>query len=317
MAAPLSEFAATPARVVVHDPSPTGALDALAAVPADELKERTLFAAHPDAAAFAEQHAALVRAIEEAGVEVVRLDELVAGSDVWRHVAANPNQVYTRDSVITLPWLPGAYVAGAMRVPIRRSEVEVMSAALRNLGLRELFAMPPGRYLEGGDVIPLVRAGRRTLLVGYGPRSARESIDLLWERLAPDALDEVVGIELEPWRMNLDGVLVPVASDTFLVHPGSIRGSFVRDARGEREVDVLDLLRESAMEPIEVTRKESMEMQACNCFCLGDRRIVCYDLCSRTVEALRERGITLTAVPGSELIKGTGGPRCMTRPIYG
>jgi N-dimethylarginine dimethylaminohydrolase len=311
-----SEFSAVPARILVHDPSRTGAFDLLREVPRDELKERTLYSDVPDEDAFAEQHAALVQAIEAAGVEVVGLREVVGGTAAWRGVERNPNHVYTRDSAITLPWLPGHYLRCAMRAPIRRPEPGVLAQALARLGLRELLAAPADHVLEGGDVIPLAREGRRTLLVGFGPRTVRRSLDLLWERLAPWALDEIVGIELDASRMNLDGVLVPVADDTALAHPGSIVRSFVLDERGERPVDVLALLRAEGMEVIEVTREESMAMQACNCLCLGARRIVCYDLCERAVDTLRQRDLDVTAIPGSELIKGTGGPRCMSRPLY-
>lgn len=316
-AAPLGELEAVPARLIVHDPAATGALDALAGATRAELKERTLFAERPESRGFAAEHAALVRALEEAGVEVVRLADLIGGSELWNEVETNPNLVYTRDAAITLPWLPGCYVGGAMRMPIRRPEVAVMAAALEALGLRELFRMPPDRFLEGGDVIPLVRDGRRALLVGFGPRTDRRSIDLLCERLLPRALDEIVGVRLAAERMNLDGVLVPVADDTVVAHPASIEAAFLRDARGERPVDVLRLLRELGMTAIEVTRRESTALQACNCLCLGGRRVVCYDLAPRVVEALRRRDVEVTTIPGSELIKGTGGPRCMTRPAYG
>jgi N-dimethylarginine dimethylaminohydrolase len=313
----LSEFEATPIRIVVHDPSTTNAFDVLAGVPEERLTERTLFRAHPDRGAFAAEHAALVGALRAADVPVVTLSELIGDEEIWDEVRHNPNHVYTRDSAITIPWLPGWYIGAAMRAPIRRPEPPATAAALRALGLRELFSTPTDHFLEGGDVIPLAHNGLRALLVGFGPRSTRGGIDVLCERLMPWALDEVVGVELAEWRMNLDGVLVPVADDTVVAHPGSIEAAFVRDGAGERPVDVGELLRRMGMTVIEVTREESMEMQACNCLCLGNRRMISYDLAPRVLGALRERGIEVTAIPGSELIKGTGGPRCMTRPIYG
>ena len=311
-----AEHATPPRRVVVHDPTETQAFEVLERVAEDELRERTLFAARPEREAFAAQHAALVAALRAASVEVVRLGGVVGGHDLWRHAHGDPNQVYTRDPVITLPWLAGWFVGGAMRTPIRRGEVALMGAALQALGLRELFTMPAGCFLEGGDVIPFVRGGRRSLLVGFGPRSSRRGLDVLCERLLPWAADEVVAIRLDDRRMNLDGVLVPVAADTVLAEPGSIETAFVRDRTGERAVDVLDLLRSDGMTVLEVTREESTAMQACNCVCLGGRRIVCYDLCERVVDALGGCGIDVCTIPGSELVKGTGGPRCMTRPLY-
>jgi N-dimethylarginine dimethylaminohydrolase len=308
------EHDAPPVRVLVHDPAQTSALERLLAVPADDLEECTLFRHHPDPQTFARAHAALVAAVEAAGVEVVRLLDLV-DEQGRRALDENPNHVYTRDAAITLPWLPGRFVRGVMRRPPRRGEPDVLASALEALELEQLLA-PDGCFLEGGDVIPLARGGRRTLIVGFGPRSSRDAIDVLWRHLHPLALDEVVGVEIVPERMNLDGVLVPVTDDTAVVDRSSIARSFVLDGHGERPVDVVALLSDLGLEPLEVTREEATLQQACNCFCLGGRRVIAYDLCERVVRELRARDVDVTTVPGGELIKGTGGPRCMTRPLY-
>ena len=70
------------------------------------------------------------------------------------------------------------------------------------------------------------------------------------------------------------------------------------------------------MRVIEVTREESVHQQACNAVCLGDRRLICYDLCPRAVRLLKDNAVDACCIPGSELVKGRGGPRCMTRPLY-
>jgi N-dimethylarginine dimethylaminohydrolase len=116
--------------------------------------------------------------------------------------------------------------------------------------------------------------------------------------------------------MNLDGALVPVADDAMLVEPTSILRSWLIDQHGQMPVDVVRLLASSGVDAVEVTRSEATAKQACNCVCLGDRTLVMYDLCERVTQALRRRGIEVLTIPGTELIKGTGGPRCMTRPIY-
>jgi N-dimethylarginine dimethylaminohydrolase len=311
----IGEYEARPRRVLVHDPAAARAFERLSEVPSSELERRFLFRAVPDSDGFAREHAALVHALRGAGVEVVYLGDVVA-PEHRSHLGENPNHVYTRDSAITLPWLPGSFIRGAMRKPVRRNEPEVMASVLSTLGQSEILAVPPGLSLEGGDVIPYAREGRRTLLVGFGPRTVRASIEALREHLIPQTVDELVGVELVPERMNLDGVLVPVADDTMLVEPTSIVQSWLIDNRGHTPVDVIELLESSGVEPIEVTRAEATTMQACNCVCLGDRTLVMYDLCERVARALRARDITAHTIPATELIKGTGGPRCMTRPIY-
>jgi len=85
----------------------------------------------------------------------------VLGSSSWESVRRNPNQVYTRDALITLPWEPAYYTRGQMKAEIRRPESDVMEAAVKALGLRELVHLLEGLLLEGGDVIPFGREGRR------------------------------------------------------------------------------------------------------------------------------------------------------------
>jgi N-dimethylarginine dimethylaminohydrolase len=312
---PRSEHDASPVRVLVHDPAQTRAINGLLRIPADELEDRSLFRGHPDPEGFAREHAALVTSLEDADIEVVRLLDIV-DEHGRRAVDQNPNHVYTRDAAITLPWLPGRFVPAAMRHPLRRGEPDVLASVLKALGLEPIDAPPPGCFLEGGDVIPFAHDGRRSLLVGFGPRTSRAGVDYLWRVLHPWALDEIVGIQLVPERMNLDGVLVPVTADSVLVDRSSIVRSFILDAYGEQPLDLLALLRDLRAQPLDVTRDEATHAQACNCCCLGERRIIAYGLCDRVIEALGARDIDVRTVPGRELIKGTGGPRCMTRPLY-
>ncbi|UKY47883.1 hypothetical protein [Streptomyces inhibens] len=77
---------------------------------------------------------------------------------------ANPNQVYTRDALITFPWLPGRYIVGSMLSPIRKAEAATMEAAALMLGMEPLLRIPEHLLLEGGDAIPFSREGRRTVL---------------------------------------------------------------------------------------------------------------------------------------------------------
>lgn len=318
IASPEGEATRAPDAVIVHDPVPCGALEPLLAEPDEErMRERFQFRQRPDPEAFSAQHQAFVRAVQEAGTRTLPLAELVADDPAREALAANCNQVYTRDAAITLPWAPGTYIAGRLKAAIRRPERRVMAAALERLGLRRIADVPEGLVLEGGDVVPFARHGRRWLLVAHGPRTSREALEFLAGELIPEHADAVLGIELPSWRINLDGALVPVAEDVVVAHPDSVRDGVMIDATGNVPVDPLATVRSLEVAVVEVTKEESVYQEACNFLALGERQAVCYDLAPRLVPLLAAHDVRAIPVPGSELVKGTGGPRCMSRPIYG
>ncbi|MGW0928196.1 dimethylarginine dimethylaminohydrolase family protein [Streptomyces sp. NPDC002644] len=313
----MSEFAVTPDAVIVHDPVAAGAFERMLTVTdARLLQEQYLFRAVPSPALFSRQHQAFVEAVERHVGRVYRLSDLVGTQSVFTEARTNPNQVYTRDALVTIPWLPGKYVAGNMHAPIRRPESDAMEAAARGLGLEPVLRLPDDLVLEGGDVIPYYREGRRILLIGYGRRTQLPTLEYLAGAMIPSAVDEIIGVELAPWRINLDGGLVPVAEDVAIAHPDSILSATAFDGRNVERVDLIGMLRDTGMNVITVSLEESLYRQACNCLCLGNRRLVCYDMTETAVNALKQAGVEPIAVDGSELVKGTGGPRCMSRPLY-
>ena len=313
-APPGGEHDTRPACVIVHDPVPVGAFDGVLAASDSALTDHFLFDGRPHPERFSAAHRRFADTVARFIDRVVHLESLVSDERVRALLRRTPNLVYTRDGAITIPWLPDHYVAGSLRAEIRRPESEIMGHALRRLGLVELLQMPEGVFLEGGDVVPTVVEGRRTLLVGFGPRSSEESLDVLAE-LLPEHLDQIVGIELASWRLNLDGVLVPVASGAVVVHPPSICRAVRITPSGRDPVDVMELLRDTGMTVVEPTAEES-KREACNNLCLGEGHVVAYDLTPRVHARLEEAGIDVARVAGAELIKGTGGPRCMSRPVY-
>jgi N-dimethylarginine dimethylaminohydrolase len=310
---PACEWATKPEAVIVHDPFLAGAFDVL---DPDARPEDFLFRARPEPKTYGGQHAALVAELRRHIPRVYLLSELAADQTVCDRSGGSLNQVFTRDSLITLPWAPGAYIPARMRPEQRRSETRVLETAVRRLGLHELVRLPPDIFLEGGDVIPFAREGRRSLLVGYGPRSTREAAVFVQESLIPAHLDEVIAIRLADWRMHLDGGFLPVAEDLVLSNIESIVETELLDGAGARPIDLWELLGRLGIGVIEVMREESLYLQACNAVCLGDRRLICYDLCPRVLRLLEDHAVETYPIPGSELVKGRGGPRCMTRPLY-
>jgi N-dimethylarginine dimethylaminohydrolase len=312
-----AEFAVVPEAFVVHDPVAVGAFEAMKGINDPALLERGfLFRELPNTHLYAEHHRAFVGLLKRHAKKVIYLQDLVGDHASFEAARTNPNQVFTRDALITIPWVPGGYIAARMKRSLRRSESDTMVNAAKRLGLHEIVRVPPHLFLEGGDVIPFSRHGRRTLLVGSGRRTGLETLCFLQGALIPRYADEIIGIELEAWRMNLDGGLLPVADDVVVADTRSVIGGLLLDGNGQRKIDVLGMLRDLGMRIIDVTPDESVYCQACNCVCLGGRRVIYYDLSDRIKGLLCRHDIEPYCIAGSELVKGRGGPRCMSRPIY-
>ncbi|NED06907.1 hypothetical protein G3I55_35265 [Streptomyces sp. SID6648] len=216
----IAEHSRRPEIVLLHDPVPFGALNVLDEVPGEEMEERLLFRAQPETRRFALQHRAFAEAIAGAGFTCRYLGELVGDSACFGIAGSDPNLMFTRDAAITLPWAPDVYLPAHMAKPLRGAEVVVLSTALEALGLQRVeWRGSDDAYLEGGDVVPFSRGGNRCLLVGYARRSTLKAVRHLREALVPYLADEIFAIELAPWRMNLDGGLLPVADDVVVAHP--------------------------------------------------------------------------------------------------
>jgi N-dimethylarginine dimethylaminohydrolase len=301
----------------VHDPVAAGAFHVFDNTASNvTLRERLLFQSVPDRIKYGSQYEEFVWTLRDHGSKVLYVSEILEGDAAFLLTRDNPNQVYTRDALITVPWIKGAYISGRMKSPIRGSERRVMERVAQRLGLVSLCTLPDNLILEGGDVIPFVRNGVRCLLMGFGPRTQLATIQFLANELIPDHVDEIVGIELAAWRINLDGGMMPIGDDVMVAHPGSLLSGFRLTASTQEPIDVLDMFRDLGMRIIEATLDESVALEACNCLCLGDGKVICYDLSERIVQLMRRHDIDVIPISGSELVKGTGGPRCMSRPIY-
>lgn len=315
----LSEFAVRPRLMLVHQPLAFAGLDAFTGAADTDVPAVPLFRERPDAGRLIEQHLGLVTALQ-AHVSVASLADVLGPSGVRRHretLASCINLLFAHDAMITLPWLPDAYIPAAMREPVRRRETYVYADIAAALGLRPLLSVPERLYLEGGDVFPIAHDGVRRLLVGHGPRTSSETPRYLRDTLVADGIvDEIVAIELAPWRLNLDGCCFPVARTTVVVNPASLVAArrYFRD--GELDVDPLTCLAALGFTALEASRDESFLLQACNFACVGAGKLIAYGMTERINHQLRQRGLDVTAVAGTELVKGNGGPHCLTRPIY-
>jgi arginine deiminase len=311
-------------RVLVHRPGTE--LDALTSRNAAEL----LFDGVPAAERARAEHDALTALLRRAGVEVVRLPEVLAAGlgtspeRAERLIAGDgddglpplPNAMYVRD---TSAWLGGELVVGAVGNPVRRREGELLA---RSYTADERRVVLPG--VEGGDLFCL---DERTVLVGVGSRSTVAAVEDLAEALFRRGFGRVlaVGVPDERASIHLDCLMTLVDVDGLLIDRRLRNAGVVEmlppggpvESRLHLGVEaaLAEALGLDAMRVIEVADEREQWTLAANTLAVGPGRVVAFAHNRRTNDALAAAGIEVLPVPGEHLARGHGGPRCLTCPL--
>ena len=250
-------------------------------------------------------------------------------------LAPLPNHLFTRD---TSAWIYDGVSINAMAMRARRRESIHYDAIYRH---HPLFAgsapaiwsddLGGPAQLEGGDVLVI---GNGCLLVGMGERTRPAGVERLAHRLfAVGSATCVIAVDMPARRsaMHLDTVMTMVDRDAFTIYP-QVRDELVaytlRPAggglRAEREDDLfaaiaraLDIPRlrlfETGGDVYEAEREQWDDGNNVLAFAPGV--VVGYERNVDTNTRLRRAGIEVITIPGAELGRGRGGPRCMSCPI--
>ena len=255
------------------------------------------------------------------------------------YIPPRPNLYFTRDPATVVG---GGVAINVMKTESRRRENWLLSLIARH---HQLFASArihqdytSRNSIEGGDILML---NDRCVICGCSARTDSWAIESFTNRmLSPierggEGLETVLVIQIPYTRayMHLDTVFTMVDRDAFCMFPAI--GSAVKVfSMKQGKNDTLDIHAEPSLKQ---ALKKALQVPAVNIInsggddaiasareqwndstntlAIAPKKVITY--CRNVVsnEVLANNGIEVLPIKGSELVRGRGGPRCMSMPL--
>ena len=253
-----------------------------------------------------------------------------------------PNQLFTRDSS---NWIYNGVTVNPMYWPARRKEGLHLMAIYKfhpefkggdfNIWWGDPDVHHGSATLEGGDVMPV---GKGVVLVGMGERTTFQAVSQVAQALFEnEAATRVIAAKMPPDRasMHLDTIFSFCDRDLVTIYEpavNAIQPISYRPGNKEGEWDVvieekgwIDVVQEAlGLEKLRVvpTAGDAFEKEreqwddGNNVVALEPGVVVAYNRNEWTNARLRQAGVTVLEIDGSELGRGRGGGHCMTCPVW-
>ncbi|MDA3851536.1 MAG: arginine deiminase family protein, partial [Spirochaetaceae bacterium] len=247
------------------------------------------------------------------------------------------NLYFTRD--------PGTVIGGAvsintMATMARRGESLLLKYIMEEIQqethkkIDHLFGYNQSQSLEGGDIFIL---NPETVLIGCSARSSTTAIEQLSRELFKTnmKIKKIIVLQIPFHRafMHLDTVFTMVDYDKFTIYWGIKDQLKIFELSRDKEnrlsitssTDLKEVLRRNLRIPSvlliksggnnSVNASREQWNDSTNTLAIAPGRVITYNRNQITNEALYKAGIEVIPIEGSELVRGRGGPRCMSMPL--
>mgnify|MGYP001470525162 CR=1 FL=1 len=202
-------------------------------------------------------------------------------------------------------------------------------------GTKKYYDRYNDNHIEGGDILIL---SDHVIAIGISQRTQAESIELIAKNIfreSDNTFDTILAFNIPNSRafMHLDTVFTQIDNDKFTYHPGIMdtlqvfeitEGSNnkinVKEINDSLE-NILENYLDRAVTLIpcgggdKIISEREQWNDGSNTLCIAPGVVVVYDRNNVTNDILRRYGIKVLEMPGSELSRGRGGPRCMSMPL--
>ena len=248
-----------------------------------------------------------------------------------------PNLYFTRD--------PGAVIGSGLSVNVMNTRARMRETMI----LRYIYEHHPlfkkeasplwydytfKDSIEGGDILVLSPS---VVAVGVSERTSPKAVERLAATLfeKDEGIRQVYAIQIPFARayMHLDTVFTMVDRDKFTIYPGVEESVIVYrltpGKAGALQVEPLPSLKDALKDALgvpavdliqsgggdEITAAREQWNDSTNTLAIAPGVVVTYNRNEASNATLRERGVEVVEIEGSELVRGRGGPRCMSMPL--